>query len=198
MPPKPFSQTLQAWLKGRDTTLGGLSQVFAEKSFAVIFILMMALPALPLPTGGVTHITELVTMLLSLELLAARRTIWLPKRWRRIDAGKFMSGKAGSRLIRFVAWLERRPWPGFGGWLAQPWSVPLIGLLVLVFTLAAFVAPPFSGLDTLPALGVVIISLAVILEDTPFLALGIVSGATGIALELAAGTALYKGLTHFF
>ena len=35
----------------------------------------------------------------------------------------------------------------------------LIGLFVFGLTLSAFLAPPFSGLDTLPSLGVVVIGL---------------------------------------
>jgi hypothetical protein len=40
----------------------------------------MALPALPLPTGGATHVLEAVTMLVALQLVVGRRCIWLPAR----------------------------------------------------------------------------------------------------------------------
>ena len=54
---------------------------FAEKSFAVLLLLLLALPALPLPTGGLTHILEIIAMLVALELIIGRKTVWLPKRW---------------------------------------------------------------------------------------------------------------------
>jgi len=192
-----FSKNLQRWLKGPDTTLGSLNKVFAEKSFAVIFLLMMALPALPLPTGGVTHITELITILVSLQLIAGRRVVWLPNRWLKTDAGKLLKGAAGQRLIRLVVWFEKLPGRR-GGWLNHRAFRPAIGFVVLAFTLAAFVAPPFSGLDTLPSLGVVAISLAIIFENLLILLGGILIGSSGIILEITAGTAIYKGLTHFF
>src|ERR687885_788321 len=75
------SDQLDAWLAGSaDKTLGGLIELFGEKSFAVIFVLLLGVPALPLPTGGATHVFELIAMLLALQLIVGRRTVWLPRR----------------------------------------------------------------------------------------------------------------------
>ena len=41
----------------------------------------------------------------------------------------------------------------------------LLGLILAVFAIAAALAPPFSGLDTLPALGAVLVCLAIITAD---------------------------------
>ena len=49
----------------------------------------------------------------------------------------------------------------------------------MVFAISAAVAPPFSGLDTLPALGAVAIALSIILEDIVVLVAGIVIGTGG-------------------
>jgi hypothetical protein len=198
--PPSFSEELQKWLKSRgDKTLRGLILLFEEKAFAIIFLLMLALPALPIPTGGITHVTELVAALVALQLIAGRRTIWLP-RWatQHVHIGKMMSGKAGAKLIAVIKWFERRSHQRWDSVLKMRLVLSLIGLVVLVLTTAAFVAPPFSGLDTLPALGVVTISLGLILEDVVVLLIGVLLGALGIGLEVAAGTALYSGFRHFF
>jgi hypothetical protein len=68
------------------------------------------------------------------------------------------------------------------------------GALVVIGTLAAFVAPPFSGLDTLPALGVVLLSLGVLLEDALIAAAGIAVGAGGIALVVLLSRAVVRGV----
>ena len=197
--PQPFSQSLETWLgSSKDTTLAGLNKVFAEKSFAIIFLLLMALPALPIPTGGFTHVTSLVAMLISLQLIVGRQNIWLPKRWLKINIGKFMSGKAIVRLIKVIQWFERLSRRRLGGLLGRRLVLSILGMIILVFTAGATVAPPFSGLDTLPSLGVVVISLALILEDALIVLIGIIIGAVGIGLELAAGTAIYSGILHFF
>jgi hypothetical protein len=66
---------------------------------------------------------------------------------------------------------------------------------VLCGSLAAFLAPPFSGLDTLPALGVVVLSLGVLLEDFAIVLIGVIVGAVGIALEVLLGAAAFHGLS---
>jgi hypothetical protein len=76
------------------------------EEFAVVFIVLMAIPALPLPTGGVTH--------------------------------------------------------------------------------------GFSGLDTLPALGVVVVALGVLLEDVVLAAVGLVIGAVGAVLVIALGSLVVR------
>lgn len=192
-----FSDELHAWLRSdQDKTLGNLNAVFAEKTFAIAFLLLMALPALPIPTGGITHLTELITMLLALELIAGRKSVWLPKRWLKIDVGKALSGKAAGKLIGFIGWFERRSRQRWNGTLARTPVLSLIGLLVLVFAVAAFLAPPFSWLDTLPSLGVVIISLGLILEDGLLLAAGVLVGVCGVGLEIVADAAAYNGIKH--
>ena len=53
---------------------------------------------------------------------------------------------------------------------------------------------PFTGLDTLPALGVVLISLAVLLEDFAVAVAGTVVLLAGVVLEIVVGWAALEGL----
>ena len=196
---QPFSQQLDHWFKNnKHEDLAGLVNFFEEKAFAIIFLLMLALPALPIPTGGVTHVTEVIAALGALQLIAGRKTIWIPG-WaaRKVNVHKLMSGKGGPKLIAVIRWFERWSRRRLSGLLVTRHALSLIGVFVLVYTVAAFVAPPFSGLDTLPSLGVVVISLGLILEDATIVLAGIILGAVGIGVEIAIGGALYHGLTHF-
>jgi hypothetical protein len=72
------------------------------------------------------------------------------------------------------------------------------GLLVIAGSASAFLAPPFTGLDTLPALGVVLLSLAVLLEDFLIVAAALVIGAAGVTLEIVLGSAAIHGLGSLF
>lgn len=192
-----FSERLQAWLQQPgDHSLQSLIEMAGDKAFAVLFLILMAPPALPLPTGGVTHITEILTFIGATQLIVGRRTIWLPAKWRRFDTTKIMTGQVGSKFIGIIKWFEGWSASRLNGLITSPPMLSMLGLVVAIFTVAAFVAPPFSGLDTLPALGVVIISLAMILEDSLMAAFGIIVGGAGIALLATAGEALYRGLKH--
>jgi hypothetical protein len=158
----------------------------------------MAVPAIPLPTGGVTHVFEVITMLLALELIVGRRTIWLPKRWQNRDLAGPTSQKFTNALIKRIRWLERFSHPRLRVMVVHRWSGVIFGVTVLALSLVAFVAPPFSGLDTLPALGVVVISLGVLLEDFLMTAIGVVIGAIGALLVVALGSVVVHWIGKLF
>src|SRR3954453_19955135 len=107
-PPK-VSDQIERWLASdTDKTLGSLIDMFQEKSFALIFILLLGVPALPLPTGGATHVFEIIAFLVALQLVAGRDKIWMPDRWRMVELG---TGGGRTRFIRglmkAIRWIER-------------------------------------------------------------------------------------------
>ena len=80
---RSISAELEGWLaQDGPRTLGSLNELFGQKSFAIAFVLLLGVPALPLPTGGATHVFEIVAALLALQLIVGRDEIWLPQRWR--------------------------------------------------------------------------------------------------------------------
>jgi hypothetical protein len=172
-----------------EKTVGSIVDVFGEKGFAVLLVILMAVPALPAPTGGVTHVFEAIVMLLAVQLCAGRDQIWLPRRWRRVQIGGVRQQRFLARLTKLIRRLERFSRPRARFLFGRRVSNFVFGLLVIVGTVAAFVAPPFSGLDTLPALGVVVLSLGVLLEDILVVALGVIVGTGGIVLLVVLGRA---------
>jgi hypothetical protein len=187
------SDQLERWYQADEPrTLGSLIDYFEEKSFAVAFIVLMSVPALPLPTGGVTHVLEVVTTLLALQLALGRRTIWLPERWKRLELTGPSRERFASTLLRRIRWLERFSRPHLAPLLRQRLSGVVFGAIVFALSLTAFVAPPFTGLDTLPALGVVVVALGVLLGDFVVAAAGLVIGALGAALVVALGSLIVR------
>jgi hypothetical protein len=185
-----LSDRLERWFTSPGPkTLGSLIELFGEKSFAVLFVLLLALPALPLPTGGVTHVFELIAMLLALELIVGRRTVWLPERWRRRELGPAAQKRFSDVLLKRIRWLEGRSRPRLGFLLTHRLSGVVFGALVLLLTLTAFLAPPFTGLDTVPSLGVVLLSLGILLDDFLLALAGAVVGAVGILIVIVLGKA---------
>jgi hypothetical protein len=193
------SEELEAWLQGEgDTTLGGLIDVFGEKSFALLFILLLGVSALPLPTGGATHVFQIIAVLVAAQLVVGRDDIWIPKRWRGLE----LSGPKQQRFIRglmkAIRWLERFSRPRLAFLFGHRVSNAIFGIVVIGLTAGAFFAPPFSGLDTLPSLGVVLISLGVLLEDALIVAFGLVVGVLGVIVEVVLGKAVVDEIGKLF
>jgi len=189
------SDELEGWFNGAgEKTLGALIEFFGEKSFALLFVVLMATPALPLPTGGATHVFEIVVVLLALQLIAGRDHVWLPRRWHDVQLAGPRQMRVTRALLKLIRLLERFSKPRLHFAFGSRVSNVAFGLLVTAGSVAAFFAPPFSGLDTLPSLGVVVLSLGVLLEDFYVVIAGLVIGAVGIALEIVLGTAAIRGL----
>lgn len=104
---------------------------------------------------------EIIAKLVAIQLVVGHDKIWLPKRWCRVELGtgggrtRFIKG-----LMRAIRRVERFSRPRFRFLFDHRASNTVFGLLVIAGSLGAFLAPPFTGLDTLPALGVVLVSVA--------------------------------------
>ena len=197
--PERVSDRIEGWARGEGPkTLGSLIDLFEEKSFAVIFVILLGVPALPIPTGGATHVFEIIAMLMALQLIVGREQVWLPQRWRKMGLAGSKQTRFMSALVKVIRWLERLSRPRLSWLFDHRVSNACFGVLILLLSVGAFVAPPFSGLDTLPALGAVLVALAVLLEDFLVLVAGLLAGASGIILEVVLGRAALHGATQLF
>ena len=159
------SDRLEGWLSGdQPKTLGGLIDVFGEGSFAIIFVLLMALPA----------------------------------RWRKLELGGSSRQKFINVLLRRIRGLERFSRPRATWLFGHRLSGSVFGVVVLGLTLSAFLAPPFSGLDTLPSIGVVVLALGYLLSDIVLVAAGVVIGAAGVASVAFLGSVAVKAVKSLF
>ena len=123
-----FSEEIEAWLRAEaPKTLGGLQEVFAERAFAVTVMLLMFVPALPLPTGGISHAFELITILVAAQMVIGRRSLWLPRRWRARELGPLVTDKAIPFMIRWIRRFERLSHRRGAAVLSAPWRNGLPG-----------------------------------------------------------------------
>jgi hypothetical protein len=197
--PEKVSEQLERWLNSDgDKTLGSLVELFEEKSFAILFVLLLGVSALPLPTGGATHVFEVIAVLLALQLIAGRDHIWLPERWRKLVLAGGRQERFITALLKMIRRLERFSRPRLRFLFDHRLSNVVFGLLVIAGSAGAFFAPPFTGLDTLPSLGVVLLSLGVLLEDFVVVAVAILVGVAGVVLEVVLGSAAVNGLGKLF
>lgn len=192
---RKVSAELEEWLgSDRKKTISDLLDTFGPRSFAILFIVLMALPALPLPTGAVSHVLEVVTMLLALELIIGRTEVWIPKRFHDRELKGLSNAKFRNSLLKRIRWFEKFSRPRMAGLLESRLTGVVFGAAVFGFSLTAFLAPPFSGLDTLPALGAVVLSLGVLLGDIVVAGIGIGIGSIGLAVVIGLG----KAITELF
>jgi hypothetical protein len=189
-----LSDQLEALMHEPHLTMGRLVDALDERGFAVVLMVLMLPSALPIPTGGVTHVLEVFAALIALQMIVGRRDLWIPPRLARKELGETFTGKAAPKILRFVRWFERHARPRFAHALGSRSAMSVLGVVLLVFVAGAFLAPPFSGLDTLPSLGVVVVCLGLVFSDSLIVAAGVVIGVVGLALVVALAATLWSFL----
>ena len=100
--------------------------------------------------------------------------------------------------MRMIRRLERFSRPRLRWLFDHRLTNIVFGVLVIAGCAGAFFAPPFTGLDTLPALGVVLLSLGVLLEDFLVVVAGLAVGTAGVFLEVVLGKAAIDEIGKLF
>lgn len=150
--------------------LGDLVSGLRDRSFAPLMVLF-AVPNVFLYLPGSSVITGLPLMIVALQLIAGRPSVWLPRALseRSIDRATF------AKLVYYaLPWVERierlarpRLWPG------APQTVDrAIGFACLVMALLLFLPIPFA--NGVPALAIMALGLALSERDGVWLIVGFV------------------------
>ena len=94
-----------------------------------------------MPTGGVTQVLEVISIVLALQLMANRDQVWLPRRWRTLDLGSDKEARLLTGLLNGVRRLERVSRPRLRMAFDHRISNIVFGTLVIAGSLGAFLAP---------------------------------------------------------
>jgi len=145
---------------GQEMTIGDVVSRVGAKSFAVLFILLALPIAVPFTPPGFTVPFGTALVILACQMIAGRRTPWLPQRLlvRKIKAGKTakMIDAMPGFLARFERFLKPR-WPWVGRYPS------LLGVGVLIASLAMMVPLPVT--NTICSVSVLLIGLGLVGND---------------------------------
>ena len=192
---KNFSQILTEWVNAKKShTVGELLNILDERSFAFVFLILMAFPALPLPTGGVVHALEVIVIILASQMLLGRQELWLPKGLQKKQLPKPILKKMLPFLIKYIQLFEKISRARGSSFIPQRWFRIQLAFFIIIFTLFAFFAPPLSGVVSFPSLGVVIISIGIILRDVLVVLIGYIIGIIGCGLVVLLGAGVLAAI----
>jgi hypothetical protein len=118
--------------------------------------------------------------------------VWIPKRFQDRELKGLTGPKFSRALVKRIRWFEKFSKPRMAGLLENRVTNMAFGAAVFGLALTAFLSPPFSGLDTLPSLGVVVLSLGVLLGDIVIAAVGLGIGVLGLVVVIGLGKAITK------
>jgi hypothetical protein len=181
--------------QGQDVSLGSILFALKERGFGVLMILF-ALPNAVIP--GISFILGAPIVLFALQLASGRDEVWLPAFMRRRELPSALFEKIAARVVKFLAWIEKRSEPRWT-WLVSGYAQRFLGVYIAV--VAAFLMLPVPFGNALPALGISFISAGLIEKDGKAAAIGMVLGFLGalyIGVAIAIGVEAFKVLLGLF
>lgn len=143
-------------------TLSQIVDMFHERGFGFLLFLFALPAALPLPGLGVNLVVALPLVFLTMQQAAGRRSIWFPRRIdnRTVSRARFVGfiEAAEPLLKRLEALISPRL-----GWVTQGLFSNVIGACGLLMALSILVPLPLT--NTVPAMGIALMALGVLMRD---------------------------------
>ena len=169
--------------EGETISVAEIVARFREGGFALMLIIFASPTALPLPAVGLASVMAIPIMFFSLQLALGKKHIWVPK-WlakKRISMSKM--NKIIDMAVPYLQKMEKflKPRVKF---LSTRAGEHLIGLICVICTLSVFLPIPLS--NTIPSMGIVIMSLGLLSHDGFAIIVGAIIGVIGVTLTIMA------------
>jgi hypothetical protein len=168
--------------KGDTITVGEMVTIFKTGGFSLLLIVFAGPLALPLPALGIAQVLSVPILFLAIQLASGRSAPWLPQK----IANKNMSMETLGKVIpKVIPWLKKieffvRPRLGF---FASKTGHCITG--IACFVCAISVAMPFPFSNTVPSMGIVIMSIGLLERDGLAILAGMCVGAAGVCIAIA-------------
>lgn len=160
-----LAQALQYSLQSQSAEgvrLRDLNQGVGQKSFGLTLLLLALPSALPVPAPGYSTPFGIALLLISLQMILGRQSVWLPASMARIRIPPKLAAKlaqaAQSFLLRSERWVRPR----------QVWvqtRAARAGLALIVAAMALLMTLPIPLTNTAPAMVIFLIGMALAESD---------------------------------
>lgn len=178
--PRPLSQVFEdlAEKTTAPVSFTELEDAFTDRSFAALLTFFAILNLLPLPPGtGV--VTGIPLVLVSVQMVMGRETVWLPAFMRTKTIAPERFRQVSNKVVPWLQWLERfirpRNWP-FSQRQGDRW----LGAFTTVLGISVVLPMPLS--NWLPALATAIIGIALCERDGRLMLGGLILGVVSISI----------------
>jgi hypothetical protein len=142
-----------------------------ERGFGFLLFIFALPAAIPLPALGINTLIALPLFFLTTQQMLGRHSVWIPEKIKYKSISKSFFEKVVAKALPYLEKIEYllKPRLGFitGGVFSN-----LIGLVGLILTISITIPLPLT--NTVPAMGIALMALGVIMRD----GLAVIVGAT--------------------
>jgi hypothetical protein len=178
-----------------DTTIGALVDIFGERAFGVL-ILILAIPSIFPAPPGVSIVFGLPLVLLTFQMLIGRRCIWLPASVRKRQVSKSQIESLLTKSMLITTWFERMLRARLPILVGSEYARRGIGLVS--FPLAVIVLLPIPFANSLPSAAIALIAAGLVEEDGLAILLGCLLAALTIVFLVALWSTIYIAAAELY
>ncbi len=171
--PRAISQVLidlQDTLPATKVCTFDILEALHERGFGFLLFIFALPAAIPLPALGINTIIALPLFFLTTQQMLGRKTVWIPEKIKYKTISRAFFEKIVAKALPYLEKIEYllKPRLAFitGGIFSN-----LIGLIGLILTI--FITIPLPLTNTVPAMGIALMALGVIMRD----GLAVIAGA---------------------
>lgn len=195
-PINKLSQVLEELAQGSEArvSLGDLIGALGEQGFVPLMILF-SLPNVFFFVPGSSVITGLPLMFIALQMLMGRPAVWLPRVLSEQSLGRDVFRRIVGHALPWILWVEKlvrpRYWP-----LSRRVAEGTVGAVSLVMATFMFLPIPFA--NSLPAVSVIVLALALGERDGLWLIGGTITSLISVGIVVAIFAAGTFAMLSFF
>ncbi len=167
-------------------TVGDLVDRLSDRGFGIVQ-LVLSLPVCIPFLYGIPQAVAVPMIFIALQIAAGRHTLWLPQKARTRTISKDGLTSVAERSKKYVSWFENISRPRLV-WLTQGPAERVFGLFMTIF--CASILVPLPATNTVPGVGVAIMSIGFLERDGFLVILGTIIGAIWVSLLVYFGITL--------
>ncbi|MFN9002996.1 MAG: exopolysaccharide biosynthesis protein [Alphaproteobacteria bacterium] len=187
--------TLPHGFTSQEVTFRELRDAFSGRIYGVL-MLVLALPNLvPFPMPGLSAITGLPLLLLTIQLVIHMRTPWFPKAVLDRSIKVDYLHKVCSHAFPYLQKLEHFIMPRLL-WLTRYPADRMIATICVFLSLLLMLPIPFG--NSLPALAICFFSIAILQRDGLFVIIGFLCAIASIVVITSVLSAILMAVLHFW
>ncbi len=180
--PRPISkvlQDLQKTLPKEKVCMFDLLEALHERGFGFLLFIFALPAALPLPGLGVNLIIAAPLVFLTAQQAMGRHSIWIPEKMKYKSISRKRFEAMLNATLPFITKIEVLVRPRLG-LITQGMFSHLIGLFGLIMALSVCIPLPLT--NTVPAFGIALMALGVIMRDGLAVLVGAIIGLLWVAM----------------
>ncbi|TNE57881.1 MAG: exopolysaccharide biosynthesis protein [Alphaproteobacteria bacterium] len=172
--------------EGDTLTIGSLVDQLSGRGFGVVQ-LVLALPVCIPFLYGIPQAVAVPMIFVALQIATGRQTLWLPEKARSKSITKESLANLAERAAKYVGWFERIARPSLI-WATHGTAERIAGAFMTIF--CASILVPLPATNTVPGIGVAIMSIGFLERDGRLVLIGGLLGTLWVALLLYFGITL--------